>query len=137
LGAVPGLALVEPSCEAEVGPLLAWGLRGTPGSAYIRLVTFACDALFALPAGYRVEEGRRVALTGPDDAEAVLIGYGPLLLGEACRAAKLLEGQGIALRIVNLPFLNRVDRAWLEAELGPRRFVFTLDNHYLAGGQGE
>jgi transketolase len=38
---------------------------------------------------------------------------------------------------VNLPWLNRVDRAWLREVIGNCRSVITLDNHYVHGGQGE
>ena len=41
------------------------------------------------------------------------------------------------MRLVNLPWLNRVDRGWLREAIGDRRIVVTLDNHYVHGGQGE
>ena len=44
---------------------------------------------------------------------------------------------GISLRIVDLPWLNRVDATWLQQVVGDRRTVITLDNHYVQGGQGE
>ena len=39
--------------------------------------------------------------------------------------------------MVVLPWLNRVDAAWLRGAIGARRVVITLDNHYVQGGQGE
>jgi transketolase len=39
--------------------------------------------------------------------------------------------------VVNLPWLNRLDEAWLREVIGPRRAIVTLDNHYIRGGQGE
>jgi transketolase len=135
LAAVPGLVLVEPSCEAEVEPLLDHCLNGTPGSAYLRLVSVPWRVEFRLPAGYRPVEGRGVALT--EGREAILFGYGPVLLSEACLAARVLEEDGISLSVVNLPWLNRVDREWLGKAVAGFRQVFTLDNHYLRGGQGE
>ena len=36
-----------------------------------------------------------------------------------------------------LPWLNRVDPAWLRQAIGARRAVVTLDNHYVHGGQGD
>jgi len=38
---------------------------------------------------------------------------------------------------VNLPWLNRVDVEWLRTLLANVRLVCTLDNHYVAGGQGD
>ena len=39
--------------------------------------------------------------------------------------------------MVVLPWLNRVDPAWLRGAIGTRRVVITMDNHYVKGGQGE
>jgi transketolase len=52
-------------------------------------------------------------------------------------AAELEQRDGISLRVVNLPWLNRIDTAWLQQTIGDRRSVITLDNHYVQGGQGE
>jgi transketolase len=77
-----------------------------------------------------------VALT--EGADGVLFGYGPVLLSEAYRASALLrERHGLGLRVVNLPWLNLVDGDWLAAEVGDTPRIFTLDDHYVSGGQGE
>jgi transketolase len=44
---------------------------------------------------------------------------------------------GATTRLVNLPWLNRVDPDWLRRVVGTCRTVVTLDNHYVRGGQGE
>jgi transketolase len=67
----------------------------------------------------------------------VLFGYGPVLLAQAYLASELLEARGIGLRVVNLPWLNRVDPDFAREMLGDRRLLVTLDNHYVAGGQGD
>jgi transketolase len=68
----------------------------------------------------------------------VVFGYGPWLLSNAWHAADEVERKtGALVRIVNLPWLNRVDAAWLAETIGEYRTIITLDNHYLHGGQGE
>ena len=91
---------------------------------------------FELPEGYELVAGRGVVLRdGPD---AVIFGYGPIMLSEAWRAADLLaQRHGIGLRVVNLPWLNRVDDDWLRETVRGYDRIFTLDNHYVDGGQGE
>jgi transketolase len=70
--------------------------------------------------------------------DAVVFGYGPWLLSNAWLAAEeIATSTGSHLRIVNLPWLNRVDAAWLKETIGSCRTIITLDNHYLHGGQGE
>ena len=44
---------------------------------------------------------------------------------------------GARLRVVNLPWLNRLDADWLQETIGGCRTIITLDNHYVHGGQGE
>jgi transketolase len=136
LSAVPGLTLLEPCCESEVRMAVDYATETAASSVYLRLVSIPCAIPFDLPAVYRLEEGRGVALT--EGADAVLFSYGPVMLVEAYKAAESLRaGRGVALKVVNLPWLNRVDDDWLQAVLGECRSVFTVDNHYTAGGQGE
>jgi transketolase len=136
LAAVPGLVLLEPSCEREVELAVDYCFERAATSCYLRLVSVPCQVPYEIPSGHRLEEGRGVVLRS--DTDAVLFGYGPVLLPEAWHAAEILqERHGVSLEIVNLPWLNRVDRSWLAAAIGGRRRVFTVDNHYLTGGQGE
>ena len=136
LAAIPGLTLVEPSCEAEVGLLLDWCIREAPGGSYLRLISIPCKLSYQLPAGYRPRRGQGVTLV--DGRDAVVITYGPVLLGAAVDAARiLLEEKGTSVKVINLPWLNYVDAAWLREAIGPCRAVHCLDNHYVAGGQGD
>jgi transketolase len=136
LSAVPGLEILEPSCEDEVAQAVEYCLTRSEASCYLRLVSVPWRVPFSLPAGYRLERGRGVKLTEGDDA--ILFAYGPVMLSQACQAAELLrERQGFGLRVINLPWLNLVDAAWLAEEVGSVRNVFTLDDHYVTGGQGE
>ncbi len=136
LGAVPNLVMVEPSCEDEVALAVDYCLDGTTESCYLRLVSILVQVPYALPTGYTMVEGRGAVLRdGPD---AVVFGYGPIMLAQAMKAAAQLErDHGIGLKVVNLPWLNRVDRDWLRETIRGCRAVFTLDNHYVGGGQGQ
>jgi transketolase len=79
-----------------------------------------------------------VGWTAKDGRDLVVFGYGPWMLANACEAAQQLEDEtGASVRVVNLPWLNRVDADWLRETIGTCRSVVTLDNHYLHGGQGE
>ena len=73
-----------------------------------------------------------------DGRDLVVFGYGPWLLSNAWHAAEELERTaGITTRVINLPWLNRIDLAWLQDAIGDRRTIVLLDNHYVRGGQGE
>ncbi len=76
--------------------------------------------------------------TVKDGRDAVAFAYGPWLLSNVCEAvAEVEQATGTSIKIVCLPWLNRVDAGWLQAAIGARRTIVTFDNHYLHGGQGE
>lgn len=136
LGAIPGLTLLEPCTEQETEQAVEFCVSGTASSTYLRLVSVPYEVSFALPANYRLEPGKGVALTEGDDA--VLFAYGPVMLTQAVLAAEILmRDHGVGLQVVNLPWLNRVDPAWLEKTVHGFRSIFTLDNHFITGGQGD
>jgi transketolase len=136
LAAIPDLILIEPSTEAEVELALDFCVNVASASCYLRLVSIPAEIPYTLPVGYQLELGRGGVLR--EGKDAILFGYGPVMLSQAYRAAALLaERSGIELTVVNLPWLNRVDPRWLGGLVADYPWLFTLDNHYLAGGQGE
>jgi transketolase len=136
LGAVPNLVLAEPCLEAEVQALVDYLVDRLDSSAYLRLVSVKWPMPFAYPADQSVEVGKGWVVR--DGADAVVFAYGPWLLANAFEAAATLERTaGLSIRVVNLPWLNRVDSGWLRDVIGRRRSVVTLDNHYVHGGQGD
>jgi len=135
LSGVPGLTLIEPSCVAAVEPLVRHALSPDTGSAYVRLVSIPCAIPFEFPPAWTAKRG--VGITLRRGIDAVVIGYGPVLLSEAWHAAEAIATEhGPSIEIVDLPWLNTVDPEWLMRVAGGRP-VITLDNHYLDGGQGE
>jgi len=136
LGAVPNLILVEPCTEVEVKALVHFLVNRTAESSYLRLVSLGWPVPFSLPVDYSVELGRGTIVR--DGSDAVAFAYGPWLLANAYEAANAIEQTtGVDIRLVNLPWLNRIDRSWLREIIGDRRLVITLDNHYVHGGQGQ
>jgi transketolase len=133
-GSIPGLDMVEPCCADEVAPLLDYLLKTHKGPGYLRLVSIPCEIPYDLPADYKLVPGTGVELKPGKDA--VIIGYGPVLLPQGYKAADLLKDRGLDVALVNLPWLNRVDPNWLRKTVEGRRAVFTLDNHFVKGGQG-
>lgn len=135
LGAIPGLVMIEPSCELEVDMAVDFCAAGTLDSYYLRLVSIPCKVPYKLNVDYRLEFGRGASIT--EGADIILFGYGPILLSQAYEASELLAQRGIGLKVINLPWLNRVDSNWLRDTVTGYKRVFTLDNHYVSGGQGD
>jgi transketolase len=136
LGSIPDMIMLQPACESEVPLALDFCLRWDSGPSYLRLVSVPCEVPYDLPEGYRLEPGRGAPLRAGRDV--VLFAHGPVLLGEAVRAARSLQSErGISVEVINLPWLNRVDALWLGEAVRRFEHVFALDDHYLRGGQGD
>lgn len=135
VGGMPGMVMAAPSCPEAVGPLLDWCLETHVGPSFLRMASLPVVMDYAWPEGTRPEVGRGVTLC--DGADAVLVGSGPVLLAQAVTASKRLAEQGLGLKVIDLPWLNRVDDAWLAEAVAGRRLLVTLDDHYVDGGQGE
>lgn len=134
LCSVPGLDIVEPCCPEEVGLLLDYLLR-TPGrSGYLRLISVPWPVPFTYPAtGLRAGEG--VVLR--DGTDAAIVTYGLIMTAEAYLAAELLAQEGIATKVIECPFLNRIEGTWFARQLKGVRLLCTVDNHYTNGGFGD
>lgn len=136
LSSVPGMTVVEPSCPEEVEPLLRWAVADAPGPVYMRLVSIPVATPYAPAAGYRPQPGK--GWTIKPGRDVTIIAYGPIMLPQALIAAAAIERQAsVSVGVINLPWLNAVDEAWLAAETANSRLVVTIDNHMLAGGLGE
>jgi transketolase len=136
LAAIPNLVMAEPSSEVEVEALFDHLVNRVNDSAYLRLVSVKWPLPFTYPIRQPVEVGRGWVVR--EGADAVAFAYGPWLLANAFNAAEEIEKTtGIGIRVVNLPWLNRLDAGWVRQAVGDRRWVVTLDNHYVHGGQGE
>ena len=134
IGSVPGLTAIEPCSEREARLAIRWAVETNPGSTYLRFVNVPLDVPYDLPAHYQLEVGRGVTIRSGRDV--AIVGYGPVLLSEAWRAADLLAANGISAAVLDCPWLNRIDDGWVKATLGGFGAVVTLDNHYVTLGQG-
>jgi transketolase len=134
LGAMPGMALIEPFCESEVRAAVRWIVAEAPGSVYLRLVSVPWSLGFEPPAIEELVPGRGTVLR--QGADLVFVGAGPVMIGGAWQAADLLAAEGVQAGVVAVPWLRDVDGAWL-ADVTGEATIVTLDNHYVSGGQGD
>jgi transketolase len=134
IGSVPGLTAIEPCCERESRLSIRWAIERNDASTYLRFVNVPLDLPYTLPSDYTLEVGRGVLLRPGRDV--AIVGYGPVVLSNAWRAAEELEAEGVSAAVFNHPWLNRVDDEWVRHVLGRFPAVITLDNHYVALGQG-
>jgi transketolase len=133
--ALPDMVVVEPCNSVETRQALNWFVDEARESCMMRLAISPSPRSIALPGDYRFSAGRGATVV--DGSETVLFAYGPVMLNEAMTAATLLSEKGLSLKVVNLPWLNRVDIGWLEETIGAMDRVFVSENHSGFGGLGD
>jgi transketolase len=135
LRGTPGLNLIEPACGDELAAVLDWAVNVSNESTYIRLVSIPWSLDWTPDPGITMQPGRGTTIE--DGSDLTIFGYGPVLLSQALEARQILNKEhGLHAKVVNLPWLDKVDSDWLAETVIDGKPVFTLDNHYVNGGQG-
>lgn len=132
LGALPNMTILQPCCPVETSMVVDYCVDDATENCAIRLAIGPSPRHIELPSNYRLSPGRGVALTHGRDA--VLFAYGPVMLHEALTAAELLAERDFGLKVVNMPWLNRVDVAWLSETLAGYDRIHVLEDHAPVGG---
>jgi len=135
LAALPGMTIVQPANAVETQAVVRWAVEEANGNVAIRLAIGPSPRLIELPAGYRATPGRGTVLR--EGEHAVVFAYGPVLLHETLSAAELLAEHGIEATVVDMAWLNRVDREWLEEVTPPSIPVIVVEDHAPVGGLGD
>jgi transketolase len=131
LAALPGMTLVQPASSEETRELLRWAVADADGDVGLRLAIGPSPRRIELPV-HEVVPGRGTMLA--DGTDGVVFAYGPVMLHEALTAAENLDGR---LAVVNMPWLNRVDREWLADLVEPFGEIFVLEDHAPVGALGD
>ncbi len=132
VSSLPNMTVLQPGTPEETRMVLEFTVRESTDNCLLRLTIGPCPRHIELPSGYRFTLGRGVSLTTGKDA--VLFAYGPVMLHEALSAAEILQDRGFGLQVINMPWLNRVNDAWLAQILALHSEVFVLEDHCTVGG---
>jgi transketolase len=135
LGSLPNFVILQPANAAETRMAVEYCVNEATDNCVLRLIISPSPRLLELPADYRLTFGRGVALT--EGTDAVLFAYGPVMIHEALVAAERLAERGFGLRVINMPWLNRVDAAWLNQTLEGMYSIYVLEDHAPVGGLGD
>lgn len=135
VGALPDVVVVEPCNARETEELLNWCADDAEASTMIRLVISPSPRAIELPDDHALTFGQGTTLR--EGVDAVILGYGPVLLNEALGASESLAERGFGLKVIDMPWLNRVDGEWLVEALDGHTRVYVLDDHAPYGGLGD
>jgi transketolase len=134
-GALPNVVVLEPCNAAETRMAVEYCVDVAKDNCALRLIIGPSPRVIPVPEDYRLAPGRGAVLT--EGTDAVLFSYGPVMLHEALKAAEQLSQDDFRLKVVNMPWLNRVDTTWLGEVLGDCQTVYVLDDHAPYGGLGD
>ncbi len=135
LAALPGMTIVQPASAEETRAVLAWAVAEARGSVAVRLAIGPSPRHIELPSDYVATPGRGATLReGPD---ALVFAYGPVMLHETLTAAELLAEHGTHVTVVDMPWLNRFDREWLDGIVDDDTPIVVVDDHSPIGGLGD
>lgn len=134
-GALPNFEILQPCNAAETHLAVEYVVNESKENCMLRLNIGPSPRLVDLPADYHFTRGCGVTLV--EGSDAILFTYGPVMLNEALVAAELLTARGFRLKVVNMPWLNRVNVEWLKDVVGACPAIYVLEDHAPVGGLGD
>lgn len=135
LGALPNCTILQPCNAEETRMAVEYSIEECEENCALRIIIGPSPRKIQLPEGYRLEFGKGAVLR--EGAQAVIFAYGPVMLHEALLASELLAERGYGLKVIDMPWLNRVDEQWLLEAIAPYELVFVLEDHAPHGGLGQ
>jgi len=129
--ALPNCTILQPCNADETRMVVEYSVEEAKENVALRFIIGPSPRKIQLPNDYKLTFGRGVALT--EGKDAILFAYGPVMLHEALLAGELLAERGLGLKVINLPWLNRLDAKWLEETIKPYELVFVLEDHHPSG----
>ncbi len=133
--AIPNVTIIQPCNAIETKKSVEYCINEAKENCVIRLVIGPSPERILLPDNYEFEIGIGTELTVGNDA--ILFGYGPVMLHEALVASDYLKRVGYGLKIVNMPWLNKIDLDWIASVTKNYKKIIVLEDHSEIGGLGD
>ena len=134
-GALPNVTIIQPCNAEETKWATEYCVNDAEENCVLRLVIGPSPEKIELPKDYKFEIGIGAELTEGNDA--LLFGYGPVMLHEALLASDYLKKIGFELKVVNMPWLNKINNEWLKEIVKDQKKIFVLEDHSAVGGLGD
>jgi transketolase len=101
---------------------------------YLRLPLAASSEILPVPSANLKLGQPQVIKKGRD---IIIIGIGPVILGEIMKASNNLQKEGINIEVWNFPWINYFDYECLSGLVNRKLPILTVEDHFLGGGFGE
>jgi transketolase len=128
--AVPGMTVIVPADGKETKEAI-FAAAQYEGPVYIRLGRPKVPAIF--DDNYRFEIGKAVVVR--DGTDVALMATG-IMVGEALKAADMLQSQGISAAVINISTIKPIDVETISKIAQKTKAVVTCEEHNIYGGLG-
>ena len=129
---IPGMVVVNPADHYEMLAAVKAAAQHN-GPVYLRLGRLAVESVHNND-DYHFELGKGITLR---DGKDITIAATGLMVGEAVKAAKSLEAQGIDARVIDIHTIKPLDEDLLVKAAQETGHIVTVEEHNVIGGLGE
>lgn len=127
---IPGMTVIVPADDVEAKQAVRAAAEHE-GPVYLRFGRLAVPTFF--DENYKFEIGKGTVLR--DGADVTVIANG-LMVAPAVEAAEKLAGEGISVRVVNMPTVKPLDGELVKKCAEETGAVVTAEEHSIIGGLG-
>jgi transketolase len=128
--AIDNLPVLVPADPVQTRAAVRWAVEND-GPVYLRVPRFKVPVV--TPEDARLEPGRAIQLTDGDDVAIIAVGT---MVSRALDAARRLGDDGIAARVINMPFVDPLDDATILRAARETRGIVTVEEGIVSGGLG-
>lgn len=128
---IPGMVVINPSDDVEARAAVKAAYEHI-GPVYLRFGRLAIPVIND-ESNYKFELGKGIVLREGKDVTIIATG---LCVGEALKAADILEEQGIHAEVINIHTIKPLDEALVIASAKKTGKVVTVEEHSVIGGLG-
>lgn len=129
---IPGMTVLCP-CDGNEMQKAVEALLAYDGPAYMRLGRLAVETVTDSVDGYQFEIGKGVLLRDGTDVTVVAVG---MMVQEAMKAAEILAGEGIDVRVIDMHTIKPLDANILLDSAKKTGCIVTSEEGNTVGGLG-
>ena len=127
---IPGMVVLSP-CDDNETRKAVFAAAEYQGPVYIRLGRLATPDIF--DSSYEFKIGKAATIKEGKDVTVIATG---MLTAEALEAAKMLEAEGVSVRVINMSTIKPLDEEVIRKAVQDTKFIVTAEEHSVIGGLG-
>ena len=127
---IPGMTIINPADAVEAKAAVEAALQ-INGPVYLRFGRMAVPVVY--DESYKFELGKGVKMADGNDVTIIATG---IMVDLALQAAKVLEGEGISARVINIHTIKPLDEEIIAKAAKETGAIVTAEEHNVIGGLG-